>query len=67
MPITNNVWVIGIVKSGPITLAYPEWAKRGLAIQRKQSHGVAFNGLTLRSPLQSRRSGRSFVMCCMPA
>ena len=34
--ITNNMLVIGMVKNGAITFAYPEDAKRNLIIQRKQ-------------------------------
>ena len=34
--ITNNMLVIGMVKNGAITFAYPEDAKRNLIVQRKQ-------------------------------
>ena len=34
--ITRNMLVIGVVKNGAITFAYPEDAKRNLIIQRKQ-------------------------------
>ncbi|MGE6339639.1 hypothetical protein ACQKEU_22970, partial [Acidovorax sp. NPDC077664] len=34
--ITRNMLVIGMVKNGAITFAYPEDAKRNLIIQRKQ-------------------------------
>lgn len=34
--ITNNMLVIGMVKNGSITFAYPEDAKRNLIVQRKQ-------------------------------
>jgi branched-chain amino acid transport system substrate-binding protein len=34
--ITRNMLVIGMVKNGGITFAYPEDAKRNLIIQRKQ-------------------------------
>jgi len=34
--ITRNMLVMGMVKNGAITFAYPEDAKRNLIIQRKQ-------------------------------
>ena len=34
--ITRNMLVIGAVKNGAITFAYPEDAKRNLIVQRKQ-------------------------------
>ena len=34
--ITANMLVMGLVKNGAITFAYPEDAKRNLFVQRKQ-------------------------------
>ena len=34
--ITRNMLIVGMVKNGAITFAYPEDAKRNLIVQRKQ-------------------------------
>ena len=36
LPITANMLVMGMVKNGAITFAYPEDAKRNLFVKRKQ-------------------------------